>query len=162
VSVKILERDKFREKNAYCHSLSMIPQRYSWGELQITRDGFQRIMAHFDVSEGLLNVVLEFGSKVRHELPRSCTNSLVNQVHTVSSSNLGFELHARERHGINSKFCHFHLLKLYQRSPTFFNTSRETDAVAAIPGRSARPESTLRRTAAPNSRTGSFCSFRNR
>ena len=82
----------------------MIPQRYSWGELQITRDGFQRILAHFDVSEGLLNVVLDFGSKVRHELPRSCTNSLVDHVHTISSSNVGNAPHARKRYGINVYF----------------------------------------------------------
>ena len=67
-------------------SSSIIPQRYSWGELQVTRDIFQRILIYLEVSASLLNVVLEFGSKIRHELPRGSTTSFMGEAYSNSRS----------------------------------------------------------------------------
>ncbi|OAL55030.1 hypothetical protein IQ07DRAFT_628704 [Pyrenochaeta sp. DS3sAY3a] len=67
------------------HLIFIIPQRYSWGELQVTRDIFQRILTHLNVSESLLHVAIEFGSKVNHDLPRSSTTSFVGRAHCSSS-----------------------------------------------------------------------------
>ncbi|KAF2474370.1 uncharacterized protein BDR25DRAFT_340867 [Lindgomyces ingoldianus] len=52
----------------------IIPQLYSWGQLQITREAFQRILVCQQVSTPFLNVVNEFGSKIRHEFPRCNTS----------------------------------------------------------------------------------------
>lgn len=132
----------------------IIPQRYSWGELQVTRDVFQHILNHLSVSEAFLNVVLEFGSKVRHELPRSSTTSFGKQLQPTTSPNVDGATHSRGRHGMRFGTCHIHRLKLYQKPRIYSNMSRETDEIAAIPGPSDRLESTLKRTVARISQNG--------
>lgn len=135
--------------------VSIIPQRYSWGELQVTRDVFQRILTHLNVSESLLHVAIEFGSKVNHELPRSSTTSFVGQAHCSSYLVPDNAIDHPESHGMSIREHIAHRLRLKQKPRTSFNTSRETVEIAATPGLSAKPESTLKRITARITRAGS-------
>lgn len=44
---------------------SLVPQIFSWGQLQVTKDAFLRILACQHVFAPFLNIVHEFGSKTR-------------------------------------------------------------------------------------------------
>ncbi|KAH7080741.1 hypothetical protein FB567DRAFT_531627 [Paraphoma chrysanthemicola] len=68
---------------------SIIPQRYSWGELQVTADIFKRMLIHLNASESLLNIVIEFGSRVRHELPRGNTTFFTGRAHSRGTVDKG-------------------------------------------------------------------------
>lgn len=55
---------------------------FSWGQLQISREAFQRILACHHVFAPFLHVVNEFGSKIRHEFSKSNTFHVCNHMNT--------------------------------------------------------------------------------
>lgn len=142
--------------------VSIIPQRYSWGELQVTRDLFQRILTHLNVSESLLHVAIEFGSKVNHDLPRSSTTSFVGRAHCSSSIVPGNAIEHPENHGMSIREQIVHRLRLEQKPHISSNTSRGTVEIAVTPGLSVRPESTLKRVTARITRAGFSFTWLNR
>ncbi|KAH7081902.1 hypothetical protein BKA63DRAFT_504891 [Paraphoma chrysanthemicola] len=64
------------------------------------------MLIHLNASESLLNTVIEFGSRVRHELPRGSTTFFTGRAHSRSAIDTG-ECHASyivqyvERNGRN-------------------------------------------------------------
>jgi hypothetical protein len=52
---------------------SLLPQKFSWGQLQITKEGFQQLLGHEHVFSPFLNIVNEFGSKIRDGLSKRHT-----------------------------------------------------------------------------------------
>jgi hypothetical protein len=51
-------------------SYSLIPQRFSWGQLQITKEAFETLFTRHRIFSAFLNVVQEFGSRVRDGCPK--------------------------------------------------------------------------------------------
>jgi len=60
-----LDNELHSRSNQCKHIFYLIPQIFSWGQLQITQDAFQRLLASKNVFGPILNVVQKFGSKTR-------------------------------------------------------------------------------------------------
>jgi hypothetical protein len=64
---------------------SLIPQRFSWGRLQITPEAFERIRLEKRISPSILHILRQFGSTICDKLPQTCSfqgNRLEKQTHT--------------------------------------------------------------------------------
>lgn len=83
------------------NDISIIPQLFSWGQLQISREAFQRILACHQVFTPFLHVVNEFGSKIRHESPNSNTSFVCS--HMNISSPFKIEVDRRTHRGYGEK-----------------------------------------------------------
>jgi hypothetical protein len=69
----------------------LIPQRFSWGRLQITPEAFDRIRLEKRISAGIIHILREFGSKTCDKLPQNCSfqaDRSDKQTHTYGTTHI--------------------------------------------------------------------------